>query len=164
MGFLPRLHRDSVLWNGEGLHLWSGDLEPFARFHLFFLYWEDWGVTWWAGGDLLSPSFERILFLVRKLSGISEDSDDRSSQVGSSRSPLVPHLGINLVLPQFLVPLYWRYNGFFVVTRSCRALGAEKLLITRVFPSLVSISLPNKGVGHSGTTRNWLENICPSQQ
>ena len=24
--------------------------------------------------------------------------------------------------------------------------------------------LPNKGVGYSGTTRNWWENICPSQQ
>ena len=53
--------------------------------------------------------------------------------------------------------------GCSVVTRSCRALGAEKLPITRVAPSLVSISLPNKGVGHSGTTRNWWENICPSQ-
>ena len=54
--------------------------------------------------------------------------------------------------------------GSSVVTRSCRALGAEKLPITRVVPSLVSISLPNKGVGLSGTTRNWWENICPSQQ
>ena len=54
--------------------------------------------------------------------------------------------------------------GSSVVTRSCRALGAEKLPITRVVPSLVSISLPNKGVGHSGSTRNWWENICPSQQ
>ena len=51
-----------------------------------------------------------------------------------------------------------------VVTRSCRALGAEKLFITRVVPSLVSISLSNKGVGHLGTTRNWWENICSSQQ
>ena len=47
--------------------------------------------------------------------------------------------------------------GSSVVTRSCRALGAEKLPITRVVPSLVSVSLPNKGVGHSGTTRNWWE-------
>ena len=54
--------------------------------------------------------------------------------------------------------------GSLVVTRSCRALGAEKLPITRVVPSLVSMSLPIKGVGHSGTTRNWWENICPSQQ
>ena len=54
--------------------------------------------------------------------------------------------------------------GYSVVTRSCRALGAEKLPITRVVPNLVSISLPNKGVGHSGTTRNWWENICPSWQ
>ena len=54
--------------------------------------------------------------------------------------------------------------GSSVVTRSCRALGAEKLPITRVAPNLVSISLPDKGVGHSGTTRNWWENICPSQQ
>ena len=49
--------------------------------------------------------------------------------------------------------------GSSVVTRSCRTLGAEKLPITRVVPSLVSISLPNKGVGHSGTTRNWWENV-----
>ena len=54
--------------------------------------------------------------------------------------------------------------GSSVVTRSCRALGAEKLPITRVVPSLVSMSLPIKGVGHSGTTRNWWENICPSQK
>ena len=51
-----------------------------------------------------------------------------------------------------------------VVTRSCKALGAEKLPLTRVVPSLVSMSLLIKGVGHSGTTRNWWENICPSQQ
>ena len=43
--------------------------------------------------------------------------------------------------------------GSSVVTRSSRALGAEKHPITRVVPSLVSISLPNKGVGHSGTTQ-----------
>ena len=54
--------------------------------------------------------------------------------------------------------------GSSVVTRSCRALGAEKIPITRVVPNLVSISLPNNGVGHSGTTRNWWENTCPSQQ
>ena len=54
--------------------------------------------------------------------------------------------------------------GSSVVTRSCRALEAEKLLITRVVPSLVSMSLPNKGVGQSGTTRNWWGNMCPSQQ
>ena len=54
--------------------------------------------------------------------------------------------------------------GSSVVTRSCRGLGAEKLPIKRVVPSLVNISLPSKGVGHSETTRNWWENICPSQQ
>ena len=54
--------------------------------------------------------------------------------------------------------------GSSVVTRSCRVLGPEKLSITKVVPSLVSISLPIKGVGYSGTTRNWWENICPSQQ
>ena len=51
--------------------------------------------------------------------------------------------------------------GSSVVTRSysrgSRALGAEKLPITRVVPSLVSISLPNKGVGCPGTPRNWWE-------
>ena len=30
--------------------------------------------------------------------------------------------------------------------------------------SYEGISLPNKGVGHSGTTRNWWENIFLSQQ
>ena len=54
--------------------------------------------------------------------------------------------------------------GSSVVTRSCRALGAEKLLITRVIPKLVSISLPNKGVRHSGMTKNLWGGICPSQQ
>ena len=54
--------------------------------------------------------------------------------------------------------------GSSVVAGSCRALGAEKLPNTWIVPSLVSISLPNKGVGHSGTTRNWWENIYPSQQ
>ena len=54
--------------------------------------------------------------------------------------------------------------GSSVVTRSCSALGAEKLPITRVVPSLVSMSLPIKGVGHLRTTRNWWGNICPSQQ
>ena len=54
--------------------------------------------------------------------------------------------------------------GSSVVTRSCRVLGAEKLPITRVVPSLASMSLPIKGVGHSGTTRNLWENSCPSQQ
>ena len=54
--------------------------------------------------------------------------------------------------------------GSSVVTRSCRVLGAVKLPIKRVVPSLVSIYLPNKGVGYSGTTRNWWKNICPSQQ
>ena len=105
------------------------------------------------------------MFPVKKPSGISGDSDDWFSLVGSSKSLLVLHLGVNFVLTQFLVPLYWRgFNGFFVVSRSCRALLAEKLPITRVVPILVSISLPNKGVGHSGTTRNWWEDICPSQQ
>ena len=55
--------------------------------------------------------------------------------------------------------------GSSVVTRSCRALGAEKLPITRVVPSLVSMSPPIKGVGHSGTTRNWWENtVHPSNK
>ena len=54
--------------------------------------------------------------------------------------------------------------GSSIVTRSCRTPRAEKLHITKVVPSLVSISLSNKGVGLSGTTRNWWENICPSQQ
>ena len=48
-------------------------------------------------------------------------------------------------------------KGSSVVTRSCRALGVEKFPIMRVVPSLVNISLPNEGVGHSGTTRNWWE-------
>ena len=54
--------------------------------------------------------------------------------------------------------------GSSVITGSYRDLGVEKLPVTSVVPSLVSISLPNKGLGHSGTTRNWWENICLSQQ
>ena len=52
--------------------------------------------------------------------------------------------------------------GSSVVTRSSRALGAEKLSITRVVLSLARISLPNKGVGHSGTTRNGKIFVHPS--
>ena len=44
-------------------------------------------------------SFERVLFPVRKPSGISEDNDDWFSLVGLSRNPLVPHLGVNFVFP-----------------------------------------------------------------
>ena len=51
-----------------------------------------------------------------------------------------------------------------VVTRSCRALGAKKLPITRVVPSLVSIFLPNKGVDTQGQPETGGKNICPSQQ
>ena len=54
--------------------------------------------------------------------------------------------------------------GSSVVTRSYRTLGAEQLPITSMVPSLVSMSRPIKGVGHSGTTRHWRENICPSKQ
>ena len=87
------------------------------------------------------------------------------SLVGSSRSPPVPQLGVNFVLPQFLVPSYWRgCSGFLSSNQKLQGSGAEKLPITRVVTSLVSISLPNKGVGPSGNTRNWWENICPSQQ
>ena len=46
-----------------------------------------------------SLSFERILFPVRKPSGILEDSGDQFSLVGSSRNSLVPHLGVNFVFP-----------------------------------------------------------------
>ena len=49
--------------------------------------------------------------------------------------------------------------GSSAVTRSCMAIGAEKLPIARVVPSLVSIYLPNKRIGHSGATKNWWENI-----
>ena len=54
--------------------------------------------------------------------------------------------------------------GFSVVTRSCRALGAEKLSHHKGGPQFSEYISSNKGVGHSGTTRNWWENICPSQQ
>ena len=102
------------------------------------------------------------MFPVGKPSGIS---DDWFSLMGSSRNPLVPHLGVNFVFPYFLsLSIGEGVMGSSVVTRSCRALGAEKLPITMVVPSLVSISLPNKGVGHSGTTRNLWKNIYPSQQ
>ena len=104
------------------------------------------------------------MFLVRKLSGILEDNDDQFSLVVSSRSPLVPHLGVNFAHSFWSLSIGEGVMGSSVVTRTCRALRAEKLPITRVVPSLVSISLPNKGVGHSETTRNQWENICPAQQ
>ena len=104
----------------------------------------------------MSLSLEKTLFPVRKLSGISEDNDDRFSLVDSSRTPLVPHWGLILSFHSFWpLPIGEGVMGYSVVTRSCRALGIEKLPITRVVPSLVSMSLPIKGVGHSGTTRNW---------
>ena len=81
---------------------------------VIFLYREDWGITWQIDGDqqptskefihqrLQSfPSFspEGVLFLVWKLSGILEENDDQFSLVGSSRSPLVPHLDVKFALP-----------------------------------------------------------------
>ena len=105
------------------------------------------------------------MFLVRKPSGILEDNDDRFSLVGSSGIPWSHTWGLILSSHSF-----WSLSigegvmDSSVVTRSCRVLGPEKLSITKVVPSLVSISLPIKGVGYSGTTRNWWENICPSQQ
>ena len=62
----------------------------------------------------MSFSSEGVLFLVWKLTGASEDNDNQFSLVGLSRSPLVPHLGVNFVLPWFLVTPYWRgCNGIF---------------------------------------------------
>ena len=62
--------------------------------------------------------------------------------------------------------------------RSCFTWGLVKIVFPqkRVLKHLLSglqklqdfedreIFLPNKGVGHSGITRNWWGNICPSQQ
>ena len=45
------------------------------------------------------PLFERILFLVRKPSGISEDNDDQFSLVVLSRNSLVSQLEVNFVFP-----------------------------------------------------------------
>ena len=53
--------------------------------------------------------------------------------------------------------------GSSVITRSYRALGVEKLSVTRVVPSLVSISLPNKGVGHRDHEK-LVGNIYSSQK
>ena len=55
---------------------------------------------------------------------------------------------------------------FVVQQQHFRALGAEKLPITRIVPSLVSISLPSKGVGHSGTTsfQIWEIFVHPSNK
>ena len=52
--------------------------------------------------------------------------------------------------------------GSLVVTKSCRALGAEKLPITSVVPSLVNMSLPIKGVGHSGFTETGRKIFVPA--
>ena len=42
--------------------------------------------------------------------------------------------------------------GSSTIIRTCRALGAGKFPSIRVLPSLVNMPLPNRGVGHSGTT------------
>ena len=100
------------------------------------------------------------MFLVRKPSGILEDNDDRFSLVGSSGIPWSHTWGLILSSHSFWpLSIGEGVMGSSVLTRSCRALGTEKLPITRVVSTLVSIYLPNKGVGHSGTTRNWWENL-----
>ena len=46
-----------------------------------------------------SPSQASLLFPVWKPSGILEDNEDQFSLVGLHKSPLVPNLGVNFVLP-----------------------------------------------------------------
>jgi len=110
---LKRLSSGSrVLWDGGGLqfHLWSGDLEPFTRFCPFSLRGGSgcYMVNWWRpiahrqGIYLLEAvALPKLLFWGGYCFqfGNWEDSDDRFSLVGSSRSPLVPHLGVSFVLP-----------------------------------------------------------------
>ena len=66
--------------------------------------------------------------------------DDQFSLVVSSRSSLVPHLRVNFVHSFWSLSIGEDVMGSSVVTRSCSALGDEKLPITRVVPSLESIS------------------------
>ena len=85
--------------------------------------------------------------------------------------PLLGHVGSSHVfLISFLgqragpgLPFSWWWWGAVVcsstIIRTCRALRAEKFPIIKVVPSLVSMSLHNRGVGHSGTTMGWWENI-----
>ena len=117
-------------WGVEGDYSLIYDLEILNHTpdSLLFLYREDRGVTWWILGTNslqarnlfirgCSPSWASLLreccFWFGNWVG-SQDNDNQSSSVSSSRSPLVPHLGINFVLPYCLVPFYWRgCNVFF---------------------------------------------------
>ena len=100
---------------------------------------EDRGVTWWILGTNslqarnlfirgCSPSWASLLreccFWFGNWVG-SQDNDNQSSSVSSSRSPLVPHLGVNFVLSVFFCSIGEAIMGSSAVTRSCRTLGAE---------------------------------------
>ena len=44
--FLPRLHRDWVLWNGDDYSfIYDPEILNHSPGSVLFLYWEDWGVT-----------------------------------------------------------------------------------------------------------------------
>ena len=51
-----------------------------------------------------------------------------------------------------------------VATKSCRARGAEKVPTTRVAPSLLGISLPNKGVGQGPPGTDAKMSVHPSNK
>ena len=85
-GFLPRLHRDWVLWDGGGLqlHLWSGDFEPFAKSYPFSLQGGSgcYLVNWWGpiahrkGVYLLEAVvFPKLLFWGDIVSGLETEWD-----------------------------------------------------------------------------------------
>ena len=157
-------------WRGTTASFMIWRSEPFARFHLFSLlrrlecYMANcWGpIAHKQGIYLLKAVVPPEPSLLRRY------CSQLGNQVGSQRTmmtgsawwacPGIPwsHTwGLILSSHSFWSLSIEGVMGSSVVTKSCRALGAEKLPITRVAPSLVSISLPNKGVGHSGTTRNW---------
>ena len=115
VGFLPILHRDWVLWDGGGLqlHLWSGGLEPFSMSCSFSLQGGSgcYTANWWGPIAhrqeiylLETEVLSELLFWGSIVSGLEtrwdlEGNDDWLSLVGSSRSSLVSHLGVNFVLP-----------------------------------------------------------------
>ena len=51
-----------------------------------------------------------------------------------------------------------------VATRSCRVPGAEKIPTTKAVPSLLSICLPNKGVGQGPPGTDAKMSVHPSNK
>ena len=160
----------------EGDYIFTYDLETFNLHHvLLFFFTRQIGVLpdelvrtnsppteiLFIRGCSLSPAF------LLRVYGFSFGNQVGSWRTMITRSALWAHPGFpgiswsrtwGLILSShncWSLPFGEGVMGSSIVIRSCRTLGVEKLHITRVVPSLVSLSFPTKGVGHSGTARTW---------